>query len=79
MNAEISMSEFVSKTLPAAATKNKKEDTGVKNPQIASIIAGVTDTSDFLYNASAEAQKPKVLVKKIRRLKSQSPNRPGKT
>ena len=46
---------------------------------MANIVADFNDTSDFLYNAYSEAQKGKQIVKKIRRMKSQSPPRPGKT
>lgn len=34
------------------------------------MVAEFNDTSDFLYNAYAEAQKGKKFVKKIRRMKS---------
>ena len=78
LNAEVCVSEFRAKAKgnkPGA----RESQNNIKNVQIANMVAEFNDTSDFLYSAYSEAQKGKKFVKKIRRMKSQSPPRPGKT
>jgi len=69
LHAETCISEFRPK--PKTGGLNKPGSSGnVKNAAVANMVAEFNDNSDFLYNAYADAQKGKKIVKKIKRMKS---------
>lgn len=71
LHAETCLSEY--------KVKEKSNTSGkVKSIQVVNMLADFADNSDKLYNAYADAQRGKEVLKKIRRMKSVSPPRPSK-
>ena len=73
LNAETNLSEFRNKEKPPTTAQGKS------NTQVQTLLDDLKDLSDLLYNAYGDAQKHRQVIKKIKRMKSQSPPRPTKS
>ena len=78
LNAETCISEFKNPEKAIVADKNKDNAANVvRSVTVTNMLEQFNDMSDLLYNAYSDAQKSRKIVKKIRRMKSCSPPRPG--